>query len=132
MAYWLGNEHRLPQSRLTFLSYLLVGLFVVLLLGYWKLQVLEAGYYAELAERNRIRAVPIVAPRGKILDRESRVLVDNYPSFSVLLLRENLEEVERTLPQIAAGLEIPEEEIRARLEAARNEPQFRPVVLKHE
>ncbi len=132
VSYWFGNEHRLPQARLTFLTYLLVGLFVVLVLGYWKLQVLEADYYAELAERNRIRTVPINAPRGKILDREGRVLVDNYPSFSILLLRDDLREVERTLPQIAAGLNIPEEEIRARLEAARHEPQFRPVVLKHE
>jgi penicillin-binding protein 2 len=105
---------------------------ILVLLGYWKLQVLEADYYTQLAERNRIRTVPVNAPRGKMLDREGRVLVDNYPSFSILLLRDNLEEVERTLPQIAAGLGIPEEEIHARLEAARDEPKFRPVVLKHE
>ncbi len=132
MSYWFGNEHRLPQSRLTFLSYSLVALIVLLLLGYWKLQVLEAEYYAQLAERNRIRTVPINAPRGKMFDREGRVLVDNYPSFSLLLLRDDLEEVERSLPQIAAGVGIPEEEIRMRLEAARGEPKFRPVVLKHE
>ena len=41
-----------------------------------------------LAEQNRVRNVPILAPRGKILDREGRIIVDNYPSFSALLLRD--------------------------------------------
>ena len=41
------------------------------------------------AEKNRIRNVPILAPRGKILDREGRTIVDNYPSFSALLLRDS-------------------------------------------
>src|SRR5207245_7341500 len=57
--------------------------------GYWKIQVGEHGRYAEQAERNRIRSLPIIAPRGRVLDRAGRVLVNNAPAFSVMLLREN-------------------------------------------
>ena len=42
-----------------------------------------------MAERNRMRSIPVIAPRGRMLDRDGRVLVDNYPSFSVLLLRDD-------------------------------------------
>ena len=64
-------------------------MMALLLLGFWKLQIVDSDRYAQLAERNRIRSIPIIAPRGSMLDREGRVLVDNYPSFSVLLLRDD-------------------------------------------
>ena len=61
---------------------------------------------ADLAEKNRIRSIPIIAPRGAMLDREGRVLVDSYPSFSILLLRDDPKLVEKNLPQIEDGLGI--------------------------
>ena len=64
-------------------QYIILGIFLVLAYGLWKLQVMESGYYASAAEKNRICNVPILAPRGKILDREGRTIVDNYPSFSL-------------------------------------------------
>jgi len=132
MAYWFENEHRLPGSRLAFVSYLIVGVTLLFLLGFWKLQVVESDYYSELAERNRIRTIPLIAARGRMLDREGRVLVDNYPSFSVLLLRDDETEVERSLPEVSAGLGIPLEELQAQVEAARKMPRFQPIVLKPE
>ena len=53
----------------------------LLLFGFWKLQIIDSDRYAQMAERNRVRSIPIIAPRGSMLDREGRVLVDNYPSF---------------------------------------------------
>jgi penicillin-binding protein 2 len=132
VSYWLGSEHKLPQGRLTFASYVIVCLTLLLLSGFWKYQILESEYYAQLAERNRIRSIPIIAPRGQMLDREGRVLVDNYPSFSVLLLRDDPELVKQSLPQIAAGLEIPLEELEQQLESARRLPRFHPIVIKYE
>ena len=42
---------------------------------------------SELAERNRIKTVPLLAPRGKILDRDGRVIVDNHAAFTLRLAR---------------------------------------------
>ena len=92
---WFKNESRLPQTRLAVISYAIVGLMALLLLGFWKLQIVDSDRYAQLAERNRIRTIPIIAPRGSMLDREGRVLVDNYPSFSVLLLRDDPSKLQR-------------------------------------
>ena len=63
---------------------------LALLAGYfWHLQVLRGTHYRELAENNRIRVVPIAAPRGPLLDRNGRVLVENRSSFNVVLTTEH-------------------------------------------
>ena len=56
-----------------------VAMFLFLIAGFWVLQVRDHEVNSELAERNRIKTVPLVAPRGKILDRDGRVIVDNQP-----------------------------------------------------
>src|SRR3972149_5706537 len=104
----------------------------LLLLGFWKLQIVESDRYDQLAEQNRVRTIPVIAPRGTVLDRGGRVLVDNYPSFSVLLLRDDVEQVERLLPQIADGMSVPLEELREALQDARALPRFQPIVIKPE
>ena len=78
------NDKRMPQGRLAVVSYVIVGMIALLLFGFWKLQITDSDHYSQMAERNRVRSIPIIAPRGSMLDREGRVLVDNYPSFSVL------------------------------------------------
>ena len=129
---WFEGTHKLPQTRLAIVSYVIVGMIALLLLGFWKLQIIESERYAQLAERNRIRSIPIIAPRGRMLDREGRVLVDNYPSFSILLLRDDLQQIERSLPQIAEGLSVPLEELQERLAEAQSLPRFQPIVIKPE
>ena len=104
----------------------------LLLLGFWKLQIVESDRYDQLAEQNRVRTVPVIAPRGTMLDREGRVLVDNYPSFSVLLLRDDIDQVERLLPQIADGMSLPIEDLRQQVQEARGLPHFQPIVIKPE
>jgi penicillin-binding protein 2 len=132
VAFGLGNDSRLPQGRLAVFSYIIVGLTLLLLVGFWKLQVLDSGHYSELAERNRIRTIPLIAPRGRMLDRDGRVLVDNYPSFSVLLLRDDMSIVNKALPQIAEGLGISPEDIHQQLDAAKYLAKYEPIVIKPE
>jgi penicillin-binding protein 2 len=128
----MGRDNRLPLGRLAIISYTIVGMIVLLLFGFWKLQVLDYNYYAQLAERNRVRSIPIIAPRGRMMDRNDRVLVDNYPSFSVLLLREDAELVSKHLGEIADGLELPLDDLKQQVEAASGQPRFNPIVVKPE
>ncbi len=65
-------------------QYLTVAVFIFLIAGFWKLQVQNPDVYSEAAERNRIKSTPILAARGKILDRDGRVIVDNKASYSLL------------------------------------------------
>jgi penicillin-binding protein 2 len=132
VAYWFRDDNRLPQARLAIASYVIVGMIGVLLLGFWKLQVIDSDKYSQWAERNRVRSIPIIAPRGRMLDRDGRVLVDNRPSFSVLLLRDDPALVEKNLPVISDGLNIPMEDLREQLANTKNLPKFQPIVIKPE
>ena len=130
MSYWFRNDNRLPQARLAVASYFIVGMIGVLLIGFWKLQVIDADKYSTMAERNRVRYIPVIAPRGRMLDRDGRVLVDNRPSFSVLLLRDDLAQVEKHLAGISDGLGIPIDDLQDQLTNTKNLPKFQPIVIK--
>jgi penicillin-binding protein 2 len=132
VSYWFRNDNRLPQGRLAVASYIIVGMIGVLLLGFWKLQVIDADRYTWLAERNRVREIPVIAPRGRMLDRDGRVLVDNRPSFSVLLLRDDPALVEKYLPGIADGLGISMGDLRDQLGNTKYLPKFQPIIIKPE
>jgi penicillin-binding protein 2 len=132
VSYWFRNDNRLPQERLAAASYVIVGMLALLLLGFWKLQVIDSDKYGVMAERNRVRSIPIIAPRGRMLDRDGRVLVDNYPSFSVLLLRDDQEQVDKNLPTIAEGLGLSLDDLKEQLENTKALPKFQPIVIKPE
>jgi penicillin-binding protein 2 len=132
VSYWFRNDNRLPQVRLAAASYVIVGIITVLLLGFWKLQVIDSDKYGVMAERNRVRSIPIIAPRGRMLDRDGRVLVDNYPSFSVLLLRDDEAAVDKNLPAIADGLGLSLDDLKEQLVNTAALPKFQPIVIKPE
>jgi penicillin-binding protein 2 len=132
VSYWFRNDNRLPQVRLAAASYVIVGIITLLLLGFWKLQVIDSDKYGVMAERNRVRSIPIIAPRGRMLDRDGRVLVDNYPSFSVLLLRDDEATVSKNLPAIADGLGLSLDDLKEQLVNTEALPKFQPIVIKPE
>jgi penicillin-binding protein 2 len=72
--------------RLAALALAMVGVFVVLGVRLWDLQVVNGARYRELAEQNRVVRVPVLAPRGVIYDRTGRLLARNDPGFAVTVL----------------------------------------------
>ena len=127
-----SRDDKVSAIRLTAAQYVILGIFLVLAYGLWKLQVMESGYYASAAEKNRIRNVPILAPRGKILDREGRIIVDNYPSFSALLLRDSSRDLNADADLIAQGLHLDPNDVRTRIRHFAATPQYQPIFLKED
>jgi penicillin-binding protein 2 len=113
-------------------QYLSVMVFLWLLAGFWQLQVHSPELYAEQAARNRIKSLPLPAPRGKILDRDGRILVDNTPSFKLRLSRAELNR--EHLPIIAEGLNLPYEKLLERLERLQSSraPEYQAVSIKED
>src|SRR3979409_2805908 len=101
-----GREEKVSALRLTAVQYIVLFIFLLLAYGLWRLQVMQSGKYAQLAEQNRVRNVPILAPRGKILDREGRIIVGNYSSFSALLMRDSTRNLNEDAEVIAQGLHM--------------------------
>jgi penicillin-binding protein 2 len=91
-------------GKIAVFQYLTVLVFVFLVSGFWQLQVQDPERYVEAAERNRIKSTPLLAARGKILDRDGRVIVDNHTSYSLLLNRDQINPGH--LPAMATALNI--------------------------
>jgi penicillin-binding protein 2 len=127
-----GRDEKVSAIRLTAAQYSILAIFLVLAYGLWRLQVMQSDYYALAAEKNRIRNVPVLAPRGKILDREGRTIVDNYPSFSALLLRDSSRDLNADADLIAEGLHLDPNDVRARIRHFAAMPQYRPIFLKED
>jgi penicillin-binding protein 2 len=125
-----GRDEKVSAIRLTAVQYIILVIFMILAYGLWRLQVMQSDFYAQMAEKNRIRNVPILAPRGKILDREGRTIVDNYPSFSALLLRDSTRDLNADSDAIAQGLHLDPKEVRERIRKFTSMPQYQPIFLK--
>jgi penicillin-binding protein 2 len=127
-----GKAEKLPIGKLHSVQYLVALILAVLLVGLWRLQVLNSESFRSLAEANRIRKVPILAPRGKIFDREGRLLVDNYPSVTCYLLREQVKDLDSDLPLISRGLHLSVDQIHAILRHYEIAPKYQPIPLKQD
>jgi penicillin-binding protein 2 len=125
-----GRDEKVSPMRLTAVQYIVLGIFLILAYGLWRLQVVQSDFYATLAEKNRIRNVPILAPRGRILDREGRTIVDNYPSFTALLLRDSSRDLNADADLIAQGLHLDPKEVKDRIRHFAASPQYQPIYLK--
>jgi penicillin-binding protein 2 len=125
-----SRDDKVSAIRLTAVQYFILVIFMILAYGLWRLQVMQSDFYAQMAEKNRIRNVPILAPRGKILDRNGTVIVENYPSFSALLLRDSTRDLNADSDAIAQGLHLDPKEVRERIRKFTSMPQYQPIFLK--
>jgi penicillin-binding protein 2 len=128
----LNRDEKLPPLRLAVIQYIIAAILAILVFGLWRLQVVGGQNYHALAEANRIRKVPILAPRGKIFDREGRLIVDNYPSVSCFLVREQGHDITPDLPLIARGLHMTVDQIDAILKKYRLAPKYEPLPLRQD
>jgi penicillin-binding protein 2 len=126
----LRDDTKFASGKIAIFQYIMVGIFVFLISGFWNLQVQNSEGYMEAAERNRIKSIPILAPRGKILDRDGRVIVDNHSTFKLILSRENLKPAH--LRTIADGLNLNYDELVQRLHRFRSRPAYEPIIIKEE
>jgi len=123
-------EHRQSlQNRLVVLRAGVVLVFGVLAVSFWLLQVVNHAEYREMAENNRLRSIPLQAPRGVIFDRDNRVIVRNRPSFTISMIREQADDVDAALALLADYTKVDLAQLQAAVERAQREPDFRPIPL---
>ena len=97
------QDNRELLQRMRWLQVICVLVFIGLFVKLWSLTVLDFELYKNLAERNRVRTIPELAPRGLIYDREGRVLVDNVYGFNLLLYRDEVQDLNETLNFLVDG-----------------------------
>ena len=127
-----SRGEKLAPVKLAAVQYGILLLMLGLSVGLWRLQVLGADTFRVLAEQNRIRKEPVMAARGKLFDRDSRLLVDNYPSVSCFLVREQGHNIEGDLPMIARGLNLDLDQLQATLKRYHSRPTYEPIPIKQD
>lgn len=130
MSFHSRQRAKTIKLRIAVFQFVTTVAVLWLLSGFWQLQVQSPERYVERAAQNHTKALPLSAARGKILDRNGRILVDNTPNFNVLLSQALLKTPH--LPIIAQGLNLPIEEIETKLHRARARqvPAYRSMLLK--
>ncbi len=122
------EDLRVVQARVQVAQYGVGALMLTLLAFFWHLQVVRGREFRALAESNHTRLVPLQAPRGALLDRGGRTLVENQPAFNVVLTPEHSEDLDRSIALLARTLSMSEGQIRERL--ARRPGRYRPAIIK--
>ena len=103
----------------------------LLLVAFFRAQVLSAGRYQLASEQNRLRAVPIPAPRGLIVDRKGEVLAENEPGYAVALIAASEDSLAGLLDRIRPMLGLHNTDLPEILERYRRRPS-EPVVVRQD
>jgi penicillin-binding protein 2 len=112
-----------------------VAAFILLaLLGarLYYLQVIKGDYYADRAENQRVRLIPITAPRGAVFDRKGRILVDSRPTYNITIAGDQLKENDLSgrAGAFAGGLALDERFVSERLDLLKKQRGVQALVLK--
>lgn len=116
------------QERGRVASALLVALFLVLGGAFFRTQVLQGARYYLKAEENRLRELPVPAPRATILDRTGRVIAENLPGYAISLLVRNEDSLRVMMRRIGDVVSVSPEQVGAAVRRYRRDPS-RPTVL---
>lgn len=111
-----------------------IGFILLTILGarLYHLQINRGKEFAEKAENQRIRKIPIPAPRGAIFDRHGKLLVDSRPTFNVVLSHEPIKAINPLdrLDDYENGLMLDHQYLIDRLNLIKKQPNFETMVLK--
>lgn len=119
-----------PRHGIIFLQVLVGLFFFIFVIRFWYLQVHRGEEFTRQAQDNRIRHERIFAPRGRILDKQDKVLADNRVAWSLSLVREDCADIPATLAQISSWFNLPLKYVQEKYvqDIARAKP-FEPILL---
>ena len=126
----MPDDRRSLTVRLSWLQFIVAVLFAVLAVAFWVFQVAQHQKFAQMAEDNHLRRLPLPAPRGVLFDRNGKVLVENQNTFNIALGPRAVQEPRAdrcTLLALATGAD--EAVMRETVNRRRREPSYRPIVL---
>jgi penicillin-binding protein 2 len=129
----IGDHVQNLGARVATIHILAFVLLGILGARVYYLQIVKGDYYSDRAESQRVRLIPIPAPRGAILDRNGKLLVDSRPTYNVVLSNEPLKSVNvnERVDEYSRGLNMDRQFVIERLDFIKNKQnEFETLVLK--
>lgn len=125
------EDHYSRTLRASVIAALFATLIVLLIGRMFFMQTFQHNSYLEISEENRIRIVPEIAIRGKVSDRDGRLIVDNRPSYVVAAVPNEVSDIEMIASNLSSLLDIPAERIATKVTSSRYR-RHQPVRLKRD
>ncbi len=122
--YTQDIEHRFKYAYIAVLI-----LFFVVAARLYYLQVIRGNFYHFFSTENSIKAIRVPAVRGMIFDRRGQVLVDNRPSFNIVVIPQYVIDPERMIVSMSQLLAMPRADIEAVWEKRKLQPSYQPLVI---
>ncbi|MGE5237155.1 MAG: penicillin-binding protein 2 [Acidobacteriota bacterium] len=125
---FVREDLRALQRRI---AVLLLGggaVFLLLFARLWLLQVVQVAHWRVMAENNRLRRIPLEAPRGTVTDVRGEVVLDNRPAYQLLIFPEEMGDAGRTEAFLARIGIASADEVRARIDKARKTSHLPSVI----
>lgn len=117
------------RVRIAIVGIVLISLFATLLARLWYLQVMAGDAFAAEAQRNRVETIRVEAPRGQILDRQGRVLIDNRVSNVITVSRSLVgDDKDAVLDRLAQVLGKPRADLERQL-ADQRYSAYKPIPI---
>ncbi len=116
------------KQRLNWLLIFMVICFLILVIGLWYLQMIKGEEFKERAVENCIRSLVEDAPRGRIYDRQEKLLVTNRPAVVVSIIPAEVDDLEKLSERLSKIIGISPEEISQTVKNYRENP-FKPVKI---
>lgn len=116
------------KQRLNWLLIFVVICFSILVISLWYLQMIKGDEFKERAVENCIRALVEDAPRGRIYDRQEKLLVTNRPVVVVSVIPAEVDDLEKLSERLSRIIGISPEEISQTVKNHRENP-FKPVKI---
>jgi penicillin-binding protein 2 len=125
------SDPREPSSKgYRLLQILVIGLFCLILLRLWHLQILQGRQYADKAQQNLLRERSIYALRGLIRDRDGEILAENQPAYALALVREDCRDVPKALTRISDWTGQSLQKLKRRYSTRKGQVRaFKPLIL---
>lgn len=133
MTEYISNpdevKEYLPRYRLFYAA--IAFAFVIFIIRLWYLQVIQGNELREFSEKNRIKQIKIVAPRGLMLDRDGKILVENHPGFEATLSPQYIKDLESIAQSIGPIIGLEPAKLIQKVERSRKQNgPFAQVKLK--
>jgi penicillin-binding protein 2 len=128
----IGDHIQNLGMRVTAIQAIAFVLLALLGARLYYLQIVRGEYFSERAESQRVRLIPIPAPRGAIFDRNGKLLVDSRPTYNVVLSNEPLKtiNVNDRVDDYSHGLNLDRQFVVERLNLIKKQNDFETMVLK--
>ena len=126
---WDSTESVSFQKQYILICAILLLIMMIYMVRLWYLQVLQGESYRFQSENNRIRIEDIAAPRGIIFDRNGVPIVENRPAYDLVIIREDIDDLDGTIKELARLCERNPDEFSSIIEANKAVPRFVPLRL---